>query len=100
MQKLPWLSIWDLGLFAVVLVAGMLLCCVGGKKAAAGHKTPLRKIYGRRLMATSLLFLAAAPLDFWKAGVGVLIWVAGSMAMLAWCMVTMCRQLDEKDDTQ
>lgn len=100
MQGLPWLSIWDLGLFVVVLAAGVLLCCVGRKKPAAGHKTPLRKIYGRRLMAASLLFLAAAPLDYWKAGVGVLIWVAGSMAVLAWCMVTMCQQLDGKDDSQ
>lgn len=95
MPKLPWLSIWDLGLFAVVLAVGLLLYCVGGKNTAPGNKMPLRKRFGRRLMAASLLFLAAAPLDFWKAGVGVVIWIAGMTAVLAWCMVTLCRQLDE-----
>lgn len=98
MEKLPWLSIWDLGLFAVVLAAGLLLYCLGGRKAAPGGKTPLGKLYGRRMMAASVLFLVAAPLDLWKAGLGVVIWIAGTMAVLAWCMVTLCQRLDDRDD--
>lgn len=93
------LVVWDLALFVVALAAGFALYFVHGKIARQGQ-LPLRKRFGRRLMAASVLFLAAAPLDFWKAGVGVLIWVAGMMAVLAWCMVTICHNLDEKDDTQ
>ena len=48
-----------------------------------------------KVMKKCMIFLAAAPLDFWKAGVGVVIWIAGMTAVLAWCMVTLCRHLDE-----
>lgn len=94
MQLMTKLIVWDLALFALALAAGLLLCFVG-RKPAPGQPQPLRQVYGRRLMVASLLFLLAVPLDFWKAGVGILIAMAGMAGVLTWCMITMCQRLDD-----
>lgn len=86
------LALWDGVLFVVVLAAGLLLRATG-RKAQKGR--PLRRIFGRRLMAAALLFLVAVPLDLWKAGVGLLVAIAGMGAVLTWCLVTVCRTLDD-----
>lgn len=94
-MKLSGLVVWDLILFGVVLAAGLLLWLAGGRKQPAAEKTPLRRVFGRRMAVASVLFGAAAPLDGWKPGAGVILAVAGVMGVLSWCMVTLCRRLDE-----
>lgn len=95
MQTLSGLVIWDLALFGVVLAAGLLLWLAGPRRKA--ERPPLRRIFGRRMAAASLLFAVAAPLDGWKPGVGVILAVAGMAGLLTWCMVTVCRNLDGTD---
>lgn len=95
MQTLSGLVIWDLALFGVVLAAGLLLWLAGPRRKAV--RPPLRRIFGRRMAAASLLFAVAAPLDGWKTGAGVILAVAGMAGVLSWCLVTVCRNLDGED---
>lgn len=95
MQILSWLVIWDAILFVVVLAAGLgltLLPARRGRKPSA-----LRRRCGKRVAVASLLFVVAAPLDGWKPGAGVLISMAGLMAVLAWCLMSVCQNLDGKE---
>lgn len=88
------LVVWDLALFLVVLAVGLVLRLAGGR-TGPDEPLPLRKVFGRRLAVASLLFWPAAALDSWKPGAGVILWVAGMAGVLTWCMVTMCRHLDD-----
>lgn len=82
------LAVWDGVLFAVVLLAGGLLRWLPGKGK-------LRRLCGGRLLAGSLLFVVAVPLDLWKPGAGVAVAMAGMLALLSWCLVTLCRHMDD-----
>lgn len=88
MESLSPLVWWDAALLVLVLVAGALVRWLPGA-------SDLRRRCGGRMMAAALLFAVAIPLDLWKAGVGVLVALAGTLALLTWCMVTVCRQIDE-----
>lgn len=87
-MRLSPLVVWDGVLFLVLLLTGALLRFLPGK-------APLRRLCGGRLLAGSLLFAAAVPLDLWKAGLGVAVAMAGMLALLGWCLVTLCRHMDE-----
>lgn len=88
MESLSPLVWWDAALLVLVLAAGALLRWLPGA-------SDLRRRCGGRLMGAALLFGVAIPLDLWKAGVGVLVALAGMAALLTWCMVTVCRQIDD-----
>ena len=90
-----WLMLWDGILFVVVLAAGLGLRLLPGRQGKA--PSALRRRCGVRVAAASLLFAVAAPMDGWKPGLGVLLSMAGTMAVLAWCLVSICQNLDGKD---
>lgn len=95
MQTLSWLVVWDVVLFVVVLAAGLGLTLLPGRRVR--KPSALRRSCGKRVAAASLLFVVAAPLDGWKPGAGVVISMAGLMAVLAWCLVSVCQNLDGKE---
>lgn len=73
-MRLSPLVVWDGVLFLVLLLTGALLRFLPGK-------APLRRLCGGRLLAGSLLFAVAVAM-------------AGMLALLGWCLVTLCRHMD------